>query len=148
MLLGLAGAVLPVLPSLPLVFAGYLVYGLATGWQAYGLTVMVIIGGLTVLVQGLDAVAGGWGASRYGGSRAGVWGAALGAIVGLIFFNVIGLLLGPFVGALIGELLAGRTLRAGLRSGWGAFVGFLAGTLFKIVIAAAMIGAFFYLILT
>ena len=35
------GTVLPVIPGILLIYAGYLLYGFATGWQAYGLAAIV-----------------------------------------------------------------------------------------------------------
>ena len=147
MAVGLAGTILPVIPSVPLIYAGYLLYGLATGWQDYGWTVMIIWGVITVLSVMLDYYAGAIGAKTYGASRAGVWGSVIGAIAGIFVFNVAGLIIGPFVGALAGELIFGRSFRDAFRSGWGALLGFLAGSLFKVVLALAMIGVFLWLII-
>lgn len=148
MLLGLAGTIFPVLPGIPIIYAGYLIYGLATDWREYGAGVMIAFGAVTLLVLVLDWLAGAIGAKKYGASRAGVVGSVIGAVLGLIFFNIIGLVLGPFVGALLGELLLGRSLKEAVRSGWGALLGFLAGSFFKIVTASVMIVAFLLLIIT
>ena len=147
MIAGLAGAFLPVLPSAPLVYVGYAVYGLATGWRQYGLGVMLALGVVTVLVVVIDYVSGAVGAKQFGASRIGTVGSILGAIVGLIVFNAIGLVIGVFVGAVLGELIEGRTLDQAARSGWGALLGFLAGSVFKFIVSASMIAAFLLFIL-
>ena len=36
MAVGLAGTVLPILPGIPLIYLGYIIYGIATSWQNYG----------------------------------------------------------------------------------------------------------------
>jgi uncharacterized protein YqgC (DUF456 family) len=51
------------------------------------------------------------------------------------------------VGALLGELVWGRTFQEAFRSGWGAFLGFVAGVLLKLVVGSVMIGAFLFLVL-
>ncbi len=147
MLAGVVGTVMPVIPSVPIVYAGYFVYGLATNWRDYGLKVMVAFGALTVLVLVMDYVAGAVGAKKFGGSKAGMWGSIVGAIVGVIFFNLLGLILGTFFGALLAELIWGRTFSEAFRSGVGAFIGFLAGSFFKIAAAVAMFGTFLWLII-
>jgi hypothetical protein len=147
MVVGIIGALLPVIPALPLVYAGFFIYGLGTGWADYGWTVMIVGGLVTALAQLLDYVAGAIGAKRYGASKAGIWGSIIGGLVGVIFFNVVGLILGPFVGAMIGELVWGRNLRDATRSGWGAFLGFVATTLFKMAAGLAMLLAFLWLVL-
>ena len=148
MIIGLVGAVLPVIPSIPIVYGGYMVYGLATGWRDYGLGMMTALGVVTLLTLLLDYLAGALGARSFGATSAGVIGSVLGAIIGLIVFNVIGMMVGIFGGAVLGELYRGRDTRDALRSGWGAFLGFLAGSAFKVVMALAMIGLFLVLVIT
>lgn len=145
--IGLLGTVLPLLPGIPIIYVGYLVYGLATGWRNYGVVAVVSWGIVTLLVQILDYYAGALGAKKFGASSMGVWGSVIGAIVGFIIFNVAGLVIGTFGGALAGELIHGRSLQEALRSGWGAFIGFLVGSLFKVVLGVVMIGVFLWLVL-
>ena len=99
MLVGLAGAVLPLLPGLPLVLAGVYLYALATGLAAGvglgHLVVYTLIGGAAILLSSLANL---WGVRAAGDSRAGVLGAMLGLLVGLVLGGPIGLLVGPFVG--------------------------------------------------
>ena len=142
MAVGLVGAVLPIIPSIPIIYLGYLVYGLGSGWKDYGLGMMIFWGVVTVLVLIADYFVGALGAKRYGATKFGIIGSIVGTIVGLIFLNIFGLIIGPFVGAMGGEILAGRSLGEATRSGWGTFVGFVAGSLFKIMVACAMIGSF------
>ncbi|MBI4774984.1 MAG: DUF456 domain-containing protein [Deltaproteobacteria bacterium] len=146
MLVGLLGTIVPWVPGVPLIYGVYLVYGLVTGWESYGLAVMAVLGGVTAAVMILDFYAGALGAKRFGATPAGAWGSIIGAILGLVLFNVIGLIVGTFAGAMSGELLSRRPLNEAVRSGWGALVGFLAGTLFRFVTATVMIGLFVWLV--
>ncbi len=66
----------------------------------------------------------------------------LGLIVGL-FFGPLGIILGPFVGAFIGEILAGREAQLAIRTAFGSFVGYLLGTVSKIIVAGFFI--YYYL---
>jgi uncharacterized protein YqgC (DUF456 family) len=144
---GLLGTLLPFLPGIPLIYAGYLFYGLVTGWQDYGLRAMVAWGLVVGVVTFLDLYAGSIGAKKYGASRYAVWGSIIGAVIGVIVGNFIGLIAGPFVGAIAGELIAGKSLRKAIQSGWGAILGLVAGNLVRITVAIAMIGAFFWWIM-
>ena len=142
MAIGLVGTVLPVIPGILLIYAGYLLYGFATGWQAYGLAAIVGWSVVTALVLLLDVFAGAIGARKYGATRFGTWGSLIGGVIGALAAGFPGLILGPFVGATAGELLRGRSHREALRSGWGTFLGFMAGSVIKIAIGVFMIGTF------
>lgn len=144
MAVGLVGTVLPFIPGILLIYAGYLLYGFATGWQAYGLAAIVVWSLVTGLVLLLDFYGGAIGAKRYGASRSGTWGSLIGGVIGTLTAGFPGLILGPFFGAAAGELLSGRTRREALRSGWGTFVGFLVGSVVKIAIGVVMIGTFIW----
>lgn len=146
MSVGVAGSFLPVLPAVPIVYAGYFIWGLASGWQDYGLWTMIFWGAVAAFMQVMDYLVGAMGAKRYGASRAGIWGAVIGGIVGL-FLGIVGLIIGPFIGAVGAEMLFGRNLGEALRSGWGTFVGLLAGSLFKFLVCIVMVGTFIWLIL-
>lgn len=141
---GFLGTFLPFLPGIPLIYGGYLFYGLVTGWQDYGLRAMVIWGLVAGVVFFLDFYAGSIGAKKYGASKYAVWGSIAGAVIGVIVGNFLGLIVGPFVGAIAGELIAGKSLGKALRSGWGTILGLVAGNLVKVIVAIAMIGTFFW----
>ena len=99
---------------------------------------MLVLGGvLVVVVSVLDYVVPAWGAKRFNCSRWGVFGCFVGTIAGL-FFLPIGLVAGPFLGAFAGELIAGRNVGPAFRGGFGALLGFLCGTFFKLGVCAAM----------
>jgi len=147
MTVGLVGTVLPVIPGILLIYAGYLLYGFATGWQAYGLTAIVGWSVVTGLVLLLDFYAGAIGAKRYGASQYGTWGSLIGGLIGTLVAGFPGLIMGPFVGAAAGELLRGRSHREALRSGWGTLLGFVVGSVVKIALGVVMIGTFIWWVL-
>ena len=147
MFTGFAGTLLPFLPGIPIIYGGYLFYGLVTGWQDYGLRAMVAWGVVVGVVTLLDFYAGSIGAKRYGASKLAVWGSIIGAVVGVIFGNLLGIIVGPFAGAIAGELVAGKSIKEAFRSGWGTIVGFVGGNLLKVAVAIAMIGTFFWWII-
>jgi len=98
--------------------------------------------GLTVLAALLDYVIPALGAKKYGASRLGVWGSAIGLIVGLLVFPPFGMFLGGMAGAVLGELLAGRRGGEAFRAGWGVFLGAMVSTGFRMGLSGLML--FFY----
>lgn len=140
-LTGIAGAVVPVLPGVPLVFAGMWLAARTDHYQHIGAFTLTLLGVLALIALAIDFVASLLGAKRVGASSRALWGATLGAIVG-IFFGLPGLLLGPFLGAVAGELSSGSKVHHATRVGIGTWLGLLFGTLMKLALCFTMLGVF------
>ena len=138
---GLAGTLLPILPGVPLVFAGLLVAAWADGFQKVGAVTLAILGLLTLAAVVADFAASALGAKKMGASPRAVLGATLGAIAG-IFFGLPGLVLGPFLGAVAGELSANRQLLHAGKAGLGTWMGLLLGSIAKLTLAFMMVGVY------
>jgi hypothetical protein len=141
MCVGVAGSVLPVLPSTPLVVIAAVGHRLYFGDNSVSNLVLGLIIGLTLFSLLLDYVAGMVGAKKLGATWRGILGAVVGAIVGL-FFSLPGLILGPFIGAALFEMLGGRKWEEATRAGLGAVLGVLAGAVGKLACCLAMMALF------
>jgi len=139
---GIAGCILPFLPGPPLSYIALLTL-LAIDQNEFSARFLGIWLVVTVAVTLLDYYVPVWGTKKFGGSSKGIWGATIGLIAGLFFFPPFGLIVGPFIGAFIGELIAGKDTSAALRSGFGSFIGFLAGTIMKLTVSIIMAFYFF-----
>ena len=140
-LAGMAGAVLPALPGVPLVFAGLLAAAWADDFARVGVFTLVLLGLLTLLSFAIDFAATMLGAKRVGATKLAIVGAALGTVAGL-FVGLPGLILGPFVGAVIGELLSHGEMQKAARAGVATWMGLLFGTLAKLALVFTMLGVF------
>jgi len=141
MLGGLAGAILPALPGIPMLFGGIWLAAAVDGYRHLGVWWLLIIGIIGAAGVIIDFVASALGAKKVGASKLALWGAAIGTIVGM-FFGIPGLLFGPFLGALGGELASGNSVLRSTHVGIGTWVGLLFGTLVKLVLSFVMIGLF------
>lgn len=141
MMAGLAGAVLPMLPGTPLIFAGALLYAYATDFETIGLGRLALLAVLAAVSSALEYIAGALGARKFGGSRAAVIGALIGAVVGLAW-PPFGLLVGPLVGAIAGEFMRTRELAGSVRAGMGTALGVIAGVLSHFALAVVMVALF------
>jgi uncharacterized protein YqgC (DUF456 family) len=141
MCVGIAGSILPGLPSTPLVLAAAIGHKLYFGAFGAGWVVMTILAVLTVVSLALDYLASIYGAKRLGASWRGAVGAVVGGLIGL-FFSFPGIIIGPFLGALIFEMVGGRNIQESSRAGLGAVLGLLAGALGKLACCLAMTGLF------
>ena len=139
MLLGLIGALVPILPGPPLSFIGLLLFHFTEPIE-FSTSFLVTWAIIALAVTLLDYVIPMWGTKKFGGTKMGVRGATIGLIVGIFFFPPIGLILGPFVGAMIGELMQNSDdFTKALKSGMGSLIGFLLGTGLKLGTSLIMI---------
>jgi uncharacterized protein YqgC (DUF456 family) len=138
-LIGLLGSFLPLLPGPPISYAGLLLLHYF-GHARSSNMLLIVFAVLVVLLVLLDYLLPIWTTKKYGGSKAGQWGATIGVLFG-IFLGPWGIILGPLVGAYLGELILGRNNKDAWQSAKGAFMGFLLGTGLKIMLVGAMLAA-------
>ena len=138
---GLAGAIVPALPGIPLIFSGIWLAAGTDHYRHLGLWWLLGIAVIGVAGMTMDVLAGALGAKRVGASPRGIWGAVAGSLIGL-FFGLPGLLLGPLLGALLGELASGNSVLRSAHVGVNTWIGTIFGTLIKLVASAAMVALF------
>lgn len=141
LVVGTIGCVLPGLPGVPLAFLALIFMHITDKYQ-YSWQFLVIWLAVVVVISILDFVIPAWGTKKFGGTKAGAWGATIGVVVGL-FLGPWGIILGPFAGAVIGELVANRKDTNPLKAGFGSFLGILSGTVLKLICCGMMI--YYYL---
>lgn len=137
MIIGFIGCFIPVLPGPPLSFLGLLSLEY-TKWGNFDSDFLWTFGLIAVVVTFMDYVVPLWGTKKFGGSKAGIWGASIGLLIGL-FLGPLGIIFGPFTGAFIGELTQNNNTSKALKAALGAFVGFLMGVGIKLIASGAMI---------
>lgn len=141
-LVGILGSFLPVLPGPPVAWAGLLLLHYSK-YAEFSQRFLIITAVITIVVVALDYLVPVWGTQKYGGSRAGQYGAVIGMIAGL-FAGPVGIIVGPFAGAFIGELIHDpKNQSRALRAAWGSFIGFLVGAGIKIILC--LVFAWFYI---
>ena len=141
-LVGLIGVFVPFLPGILLAWLGLFFYAIGTGFEKISLAWVIAFLVLMVLITLIDFLIPMLGARKFKASKYGVIGAFLGLIVGIIVFNVWGIILGPFIGAFSAELMAKRQPEDAFRAAIGTFVGFIAGTLLKVIFILIISGFF------
>jgi len=135
------------LPGTFLIVADAAIYGLFTGWKGVSLALVLGLLGIAITGEVLEQLIGIRGAIRYGGSRAGMWGAFIGGLLGAfssglplpIIGNLIGAFCGAFLGALLVEWLLHGDLRRAIRSAYGALIGRAKAAMVKFILAIAMV---------
>ena len=140
MIVGIIGCLVPVLPGPPLSFLGLLLlhftkFGHFTSWT------LVIFAGIAVSASVLDYLVPIWGTKKFGGSKYGTRGAAVGLVVGL-FLGPVGIIIGPLLGAFIGEMIFRDDLNYAFKAGFGSLICFLTGVGLKL--AASFVMTFYF----
>lgn len=153
-IIGIGGCVLPIIPGPPIAFVGLLILHFSGDNYEFGTWTLVMFGILAVAITILDFVVPAWGTKKFGGTKWGSRGSTIGLLMAVIGFPVLGIaipllgglmgiILGPFLGAVIGEKLGGMETKNALKSGFGSFIGFLAGTFVKLIYCFVILGSFF-----
>ena len=140
-IIGIIGAIIPGIPGTPISFIGLLLLAFVPECD-YSVGFLIAMGATAAVITVLDYVIPIYGTKKLGGTKMGVRGSTIGLVVGIIVlpllgivlgpFGIGGIRLGPFVGAYIGEVMAKNDANA-FRSALGSFLGFLAGTLIKVI---------------
>lgn len=139
LILGILGTFLPVLPGLVLSLAGLLIYKYGTDSDLSVLYIWAFVI-LTLASVVLSYVIPAKTNRKYGGTRWGSIGSVIGTIVGIFIPIPLGFLIGMFAGVFIGELLHdSKDMNKALKSTKGAFIGFIYGTGFSLVVGIAML---------
>ncbi len=143
MILGILGSFLPVLPGVPISWAGLLVLYLAPSipmnYWFLGITLLV-----AVLIYALNLIIPAMGTKRYGGSKFGMIGATIGLVVGLFSPVPFGVIIGPFLGAFIGEIINKSNRKSALKAAFGSFIGFLASSFMELIVAFSFLLLFLW----
>lgn len=143
MILGILESFLPMLPGIPLSWAGLLLLHLTAAipmnYKFLGITLLI-----TIIIFALQYAIPALGTKYLGGSRAGMIGATIGLVVGIFLPVPFAVLIVPFVGAFIGEILNRADSRTALKAASGSFLGLLASTFMEFIVTAIYFFLFFY----
>lgn len=138
-LAGLAGTFVPILPGPTLIATGALIHSLIQGFapigwpQLFGLIVACLVAALG------QTMLSSYGTHKFGGSKYGMIGGAVGFFAGIFLPFPGGMLVGAFAGAIGCELyFAKQEFRLAAKAGFGGVLGLLASFLFEILITFAM----------
>ncbi|MFH0853374.1 MAG: DUF456 domain-containing protein [bacterium] len=143
-LVGLVGIVFPIVPSIPLIWFGIVLFGIATDFTVIDSSFLLMVSILGLIVVMLDFVGYLWGGKPF---RASIWsvvGAVVAGLIGSFFGPLYGLVVGPLFGAIISQLIVGRDLVYSVETRRYIIIGYMGGTVIKFTVGIAMIGLFLW----
>ncbi len=139
MILGFAGVYVPLLPGVPIMLVGAWTYAALTGWDVLTWPWLLFMTLLTAGSFTFDFLAAAWVTRTLGASRRASCTTVLGTLLGVLFLGAWGALVGGMGGAVLGEYSVTRKLKPALKSGSGAFLGFLIVMLVDTAVAIVML---------
>lgn len=143
MIVGILGSFLPVLPGIPVSWAGLLLLHLTSvvpmNYTFLGFTLLV-----TLIIFALQYAIPAIGTKYLGGSKQGMFGATIGLFAGIFIPIPFAILIAPFIGAYLGEILNKADSKTALKAASGSFIGLLASTFMEFVVTAIFLLLFFY----
>ncbi|MEB2317463.1 MAG: DUF456 domain-containing protein [Pseudomonadota bacterium] len=143
---GVLGAVVPILPGAVFVFAGIALGAWIDDFTRVSGTVVIIAAVLMALAWIVDYLSAMLGAQRVGASRQAVIGALIGTVAG-VFTGLVGVLFLPLVGAAVGEFIAVRDVPRAGTVGVATWIGMIVGIAVKLALSFMMIGLFVFALL-
>ena len=139
---GLIGAVIPIIPSVPWMFAVALIFSIIDKFEHLHWWELLILGVLAVISIISDNLSGIVGARGTGASRWGIVGGLIGGLVGLLFFPPFGAIIGMIIGVVVLEIIYSRRQQKALKSAAGVIIGNLANIIINLVLCFIFIGLF------
>lgn len=141
------GLVFPILPSVLLIWLGFIVYMFGIGGGELHALFWIAMLFITFLLIIADIIANSYFVKRFGGSKVEERSAAVAVIVGSFITPPFGIVYVPFLTVFIVEMFMKRTMMEAFYASVGSLIGFLSGTLAKVILQLVMIIWFFILIL-
>ncbi len=139
-IVGVIGAILPMLPGPALVWVGAFLLAWADGFQAMGYGTLALLFVLALLAGVMQWIASALGARAQGASWLGVLFGFLGAVLGLILGNVPGLIVGAIGGVFLAEWLFRRKdWRDALKGSVAYVIGYFFGAVGQVLITLIMV---------
>lgn len=138
-ILGFAGVIAPVIPSVVMFWVGFLIYHFLINSETLTWMFWLVAAVLTVLVFISDVVANSYFVKKYGGSKRSEAAAIIGVIVGMFVYPPFGIIFVPFVFVLALEFIGTRDINAAFRAALGSLLAFFASSAFNLVIYILLI---------
>lgn len=135
------------LPGTFIILGASVLFGWYGGFSDITVRVIIVLVVLALAGELIEFLLGILGSKKYESSNRAIVGSIIfgiiGAVMGAPFFFGIGAVIGAFAGAFAGailmELSQGKKMDEAIKSGWGAFLGRVAGTISKGAVGIAMI---------
>ncbi|WP_248525650.1 DUF456 domain-containing protein [Staphylococcus aureus] len=135
-MLAFVGLIKPIIPSVLVLWVGFLIYQFGFHNQHLSWVFYVSMALLTILILCADFLANKYFVNRFGGSKIGV-------VIGCFVLPPFGIIIIPFILVFIVELIQGYSFERAVKVSIGSIVAFLTSSIAQAIIMFIMIVWFF-----
>jgi uncharacterized protein YqgC (DUF456 family) len=140
--LSFVGLIFPIIPSVLVLWGGFLIYQFLITLDELSLFFWISMGILTIFMFVVDFIANSLFVKKSGGSKWGERIAVIATLVGSFIFPPFGLIIVPFIAVFLVEISQKKEAKASLKVAVGTIIGFLSSTLAKVFVQLGMISWF------
>lgn len=144
--LSFVGIVYPIIPSVLAIWGGFAVYHFLINPNELSVWFWISMAILSIVLIAADLIANSYFVKKYEGSKTAERIAAVATIVGSFIFPPFGIILVPFVAVIVTEFIIHKDTKKALKVALATIIGFLGGSIAKIVIQFIMIIWFFIVV--
>lgn len=138
-ILSFVGIVYPLIPSIVMIWGGFAVYQFFINPEGLSLWFWISMVLLSGVLIAADIIANSYFVKKYGGSKTSERIAAIATIIGSFIIPPFGIILVPFAAVLVTEMIIHKDTLKASKIGFATVIGFLGGSIAKILIQLLMI---------
>ena len=135
---------LPIIPSVVAIWGGFVVYQFLINPNELSIWFWISMAILSVVLIAADLIANSYFVKKYGGSKTSERIAAIATIVGSFILPPFGIILVPLLAVFVTEYILLKDSKKALKIGFATIIGFLGGSVAKVLIQLLMIVWFIF----
>ncbi|MGN7941849.1 DUF456 family protein [Virgibacillus sp. 6R] len=138
-ILSFVGIVYPLIPSIVMIWGGFAVYQFLINPDGLSIWFWISMIILSIVLIAADIIANSYFVKKYGGSKTSERIAVVATIIGSFILPPFGIIIIPFLAVLITEVIIHKDTKKAAKIGFATVIGFLGGSIAKLLIQLLMI---------
>lgn len=145
--LSFVGIIYPIIPSVIAIWGGFAVYKFLIDPNGLSIWFWISMAILSAVLIAADIIANSYFVKKYGGSKMSETIAAIATIVGSFILPPFGIILIPFLAVFVTEFIRQKDIKKATKVGFATIIGFLGGSVAKVLIQLLMIAWFIFAVI-
>ena len=145
--LSFVGIIYPIIPSVVAIWGGFAIYQFLINPNELSIWFWISMVILSAILIAADLIANSYFVKKYGGSKTSERIATIATIIGSFILPPFGIILIPFLAVLVTEYILLKDSKKALKIGFATIIGFLGGSVAKVLIQLLMIVWFIFAVI-